>query len=359
MLTRVAHFVGCNKQIRCGLFALICVGALVVGARGQSQNSCVRAISCGIYSQWWAVCIPALPATAYSCSGSDFTESCLVRLPGCAPKPQCPTCNNQGGAPIDFATGDTYITETDVRLPGLGGGLTLSRTWNSIVFGGRSSVGLFGPNWTSNFEESVFVGADGYMKYVRSDGGVWSFGFSTWNSGGLPTYQVAGPANQIGSLTENVLQATPNWTLVFKNGETRVFDYFSGKLLSVTDRNGNTTQLTYDSSSRLVTVADPGGRHLYFSYASSSSFLVNGVSSDVGVSLTYAYDTQGRLAQVTQPDNTNISFQYDALSRISAVLDSNGKVLESHTYNNCGQGLTSSRALGVESISVSYPVSCP
>lgn len=357
MFTRVVRFVACDKRIRCGLFALICVGAWVIGARGQSQNSCTKAVSCGIYSQWWADCIPVLPSTVYSCSGSDFTESCMVRLATCAPQPECPTCN-KGGKPIDFATGDTYISETDVRLPGIGGGLTLSRTWNSIVFGGGSSIGLFGPNWTSNFEEKIFVGADGYMKYVRADGGVWSFGFGTWNSAGDPMFQVAGPASQIGSLTENVLQATPNWTLAFKNGETRAFDYFSGKLLSITDRNGNTTQLTYDASSRLATVTDPAGRHLYFSYASPSSFSVNGVSSDFGVSLTYSYDSQGRLAQVTKPDNTNISFQYDALSRISAVLDSNGKVLESHTYNSCGQGLTLSRAGGVESISVSYPASC-
>jgi hypothetical protein len=40
---------------------------------------------------------------------------------------------------------------------------------------------------------------------------------------------------------------------------------------------------------------------------------------------------------------------------ITAVMDSAGKVLESHTYDSKGRGLTSSRAGGVEAITVSYP----
>ena len=76
---------------------------------------------------------------------------------------------------------------------------------------------------------------------------------------------------------------------------------------------------------------------------------------DFGVSLSYLYDQLGRLTQVTKPDSTKVSFQYDDNSYISAVLDNNGKVLEPHTYDSTGRGLTSSRAGGAESITVSYP----
>jgi len=126
-------------------------------------------------------------------------------------------------------------------------------------------------------------------------------------------------------------------------------------LLSIIDRNGNTTQLTYDNSNRLVTVTDPAGRHLYFSYVSPSSSLVTSVTSDVGITMAYSYDTQGRLIQATKPDTTTVSFTYDAQSRITAVKDSDGKVLESHTYDTLGRGLSSSRANGVGSVTVSYP----
>ena len=156
----------------------------------------------------------------------------------------------------------------------------------------------------------------------------------------------------------DVKKTADRLTLTFKNGEQRIFDATSGNLLSIIDRNGNTTQLTYDASYRLITVTDPASRHLYFSYATPASFLVTGVSSDTGVSLSYTYDGQGRLSQYTKPDNTTVSFQYNAASNatlITAVLDSGGKVLESHTYDNRSRGLTSSRAGGVEALTITYP----
>jgi YD repeat-containing protein len=94
---------------------------------------------------------------------------------------------------------------------------------------------------------------------------------------------------------------------------------------------------------------------LYFSYASQSSNLVVGVSSDVSISLSYAYDGQGRLATITKPDLTTVSFQYDGNSLISAVLDTNGKILESHTYDTAYRGTTSSQAGGVNAMTVTYP----
>src|SRR5437879_2833831 len=42
----------------------------------------------------------------------------------------CPKCQT-AGAPISLLTGNTFIEETDVRIPGLSNGLTLTRTWNS------------------------------------------------------------------------------------------------------------------------------------------------------------------------------------------------------------------------------------
>lgn len=237
-------------------------------------------------------------------------------------------------------------------IPGLGGGLKLTRTWNSIWPTGESAyqIGLFGPNWKSNFEERVFVGSDHYLKYARGDGSLWSFGFTGYSPQDYPEYAEAAPANE--SIT--LVVGASYWTMTFEDGEQRLFDNNTGKLTEIIDRNGNTTTLSYDSLGRLATVTDPASRHLYFSYGSGTS-LVSSVTTDFGESTSYSYDPSGRLSQVTEPDGSTLSFQYDSNSNISAVLDSNGKVLESYTYDSSGRALGGSRANGVEAVTISYP----
>ena len=298
----------------------------------------------------WSWENPDLYFGVYDCTpnGIEGSVPCKIQTSFCPPvagPPENPICCGSAGHPISLASGDTYIIETDVRLSGLGGGLTLVRTWNSLWPPTQSAfqTGLFGPNWRSNFEERVFLGSDHYLKYARGDGSFWSFGV------GCGGWSVAAPANASATL----VQGTSYWTLTLKSGEQKLFDNNSGKLTAIVDRNGNTTQLTYDSLGRLVTVTDPASRHLYFGYG-SGTYLVATATSDFGVSVSYSYDSQGRLSQVTEPDGSTLSFQYDSNSFISAVLDSNGKILESHTYDSSGRGLTSSRANGVDAVTISY-----
>jgi YD repeat-containing protein len=213
-------------------------------------------------------------------------------------------------------------------------------------------VGLFGLNWTSTYDEKVFLGSDNYLKAMSSGGSFSSFGSS---GSGTTSWTLAAPQNGFGVSMTTPTTSTPYFQITFQNGEQRRFDGTSGMLTAIIDRNGNTTTLTYDSANRLVTVTDPASRHLYFGYGSSSSHLVTSVTSDVGISLSYAYDAQGRLTQVTNPDLTTLTFTYNSQSLITSVTDSSGKVLESHTYDSSGHGLTSSRAAGVEAVTLTYP----
>jgi YD repeat-containing protein len=333
------------------LVFFVTVLVCAVQSPGQS-NSCQVTFNIGPWCT--PFCLQNVPATTTCDNPCEFFCSCRYKTNSCAPpaatSETCTHCNT-AGKPIDLANGNTYITQADISIPGLGGGLSLARTWNSIWPATQTGMVnfMFGPNWTSTYQERVFVGNDGFMKYARNDGSFWSFG--TVSTGNPITYGTAAPANAGATLTSG----SANWTLTLKGGEKRLFDNASGSLTAIIDRNGNTTQLTYDAQNRLITVTDPASRHMNFTYVNNSSFLVSTVTTDAGISLTYSYDPQGRLAQVTQPDNTIISFQYDANSNMTAVLDTNGKVLESHTYDASHRGLTSSRANGVESVTVTYP----
>jgi YD repeat-containing protein len=334
------------------LIVAVAVGALICGC-------CVGAAggqSCSLqFIYWQGDPIPPGLVCNNDNAAPDGFSICI--LPQCSV--HCESCGPNGGSPICVATGNTFITQQDIRIPGLGNGLTLVRTWNSLLRVSLSNIGLFGPNWRSTYEERIYVDDDNTVGYARGDGHVWNFVVGGGAFAATPpadtlfTYQAVAPANAPATL----FYTSTNWILMFQNGEQRVFDGKSGNLLSITDRNGNITQLMYDSSYRLTTVTDPASRHLYFSYASPSSYLVTSVTSDVGISLSYSYDGQGRLIQYTKPDQTTVSFQYNATNPtlITAVLDSNGAVLESHTYDSLGRGLTSSRAGGVEALTVTYP----
>lgn len=295
---------------------------------------------------------PPYGSVCYCGESFNFMTTCWIKTDQCSAT--CPTCHEKGGQPINLATGNTFISETDLTLPGLGGGLELTRTWNSIVPFGAQTIGMFGQNWISTFEEQVFIGSDNLVKYSDSSGDLWTFGLtSVWGGpNNASTYSLVAPRNGGASLSYdgNYL------TITLKNGEKRVFSVALGQLLSISDRNGNTTQLSYNSSNRLTTVTDPASRHLYFNYGPGSN-LVASVTSDFGVSLSYTYSGL-YLVQVTRPDNTFITFDYSALPGmgylITAVKDQNGKILESHTYDTANRGLSSQRANGVDSLSIDY-----
>ena len=341
-----------RKWIVLALTLVVLLCALFVDA--GAQQSCTAPFYTGSYSQWDATLFPFIPPGASHCwSPFGFTLVCTMQSYKCAPHADdvCPSCP-RGGSPIALSTGNTYVQETDLRVPGLSHGLVLDRVWNSRT---AYAQGLFGKGWRSNLEESVFVGSENYISYWRGDDSIWSFGYYGLDPAGTgySIYWTAAPAN-----AGAVLQTGPTyWTLTLKDGEKRLFDIQSGVLTSIIDRNGNTTQLSYDGYGRLITITDPAARHLYLNYAGSGT-LVQTVTTDFGVSLSYTYDSQQRLVQVTYPDTTFKTFQYDANSFITAVKDSQGKTLESHTYNTCGQGLTSSQAGGVEAVTITYPQSC-
>ncbi len=164
------------KRMLLGLFAFAIISCVVnFDAAAQSADSCKT-----FYDYQFPE--PFMGLSNCTVSG-PYLEVCWVYNYTCPPPPPppCPCCcgasgggnpgganapggNPTGGKPISFASGNTYITETDVRVPGLSNGLTLVRTWNSYwpAIESASKVGLFGPNWRSNFEERVFQGSDGY-----------------------------------------------------------------------------------------------------------------------------------------------------------------------------------------------------
>jgi len=201
----------------------------------------------------------------------------------------------------------------------------------------------------STYEENL-TGPDSnnYLTYWRGDGSSWSFSYNS----ALHSYTLASPPNVCAQLVSN---PSGGFTLTLADGTQRVFNS-QNLLAALIDRNGNQTTVAHDSSSRISSVASPGGSTLTFTYGNSTCPMQATKAQDaVGTVATYTYDSSCRLALVSYPDGSALNFNYDPdSSMILSVTDSQGKLLEAHTYDTQNRGLTSTRANGVDAVSLSY-----
>ncbi len=258
-------------------------------------------------------------------------------------------CNCTAGAPLNIADGNVWIEQRDYSVPGLGGGLQLSRVWNSrLAFAATPTLaGMFGSGWRSTYEEQLTSLGSGSLMYWRGDGGGWTF---TYNSG-PHYYSVSSPPNVRAQLVSN---PTGGFTITFADGTQKVFNT-QNLLAALIDRNGNQTTLAYDSSNRLTSVSSPGGRTLTFTYGDPNNPMqVTTAQDSVGTVATYIYGSSSQLSTVIYPDGSAFKFTYDPNSNISTVTDSLNNLLESHLYDAQGRGLTATRAYGVDSVSLTY-----
>jgi RHS repeat-associated protein len=261
-------------------------------------------------------------------------------------------CESTAGQPINLTTGDVWISKNDYSVPGLAGGLSITRTWNSLW--NQSSppfeTGMFGRGWTSDFEERLQVFNSTHIIYWRGSGNTWIFEAPVGCTG--CAYNLISPANQQASLQYD--SATTLYTLSFINGTTKVFSN-SGWLLEAIDRNGNQTTVLYDSSDRITTISAPGGQWISFTYGDSQYVnLATSTQDAAGTVATFSYD-DSNLTQVVYADGSQINYTYDTADNIISVSDSKEKVLETHTYDTSGRGLSSSRADSVDLITIAYP----
>jgi len=280
-----------------------------------------------------------------------------TRQPHLRPRPRPelgPTkdCEQAAGSPINLVNGNVWVTQNDYSLPGLGGGIQISRTWNSLWQTNNpiELVGTFGNSWRSTYDERLATPTSmppgSLLQYWESTGAVWIF-----QAGSAPgAFLLVSPNDEHATLQFDV--ATKLYTMVFPEGGKRIFNS-NGYLIAIVDRNSNRISIAYDASNRILSVTDASGRILTFNYTGGLR-PAQSISDSVGTIATYSYDSSARLIKVTYADNSKLNMSYDFAGMLTDVTDSNGKTIEAHTYDSGGRGLTSIRGAGAESVSVSY-----
>lgn len=239
-------------------------------------------------------------------------------------------CTENVGRPVDVTSGNTYLEQTDYQLPAAGQSISIARTYNSI----STNTGMFGRGWTSNYDELVIADSTGLLQLLTPDGRLVS---------------VVSP-DFFGQIVRN---DDSTYTVTFKDG--RVHRYApGGRLLSLTDRNGNQTTLSY-TNGRLNTITDPFGRVV--TATTNLDGRVFSLSDSMGTIASYSYGSADELLSVTYPDNSGYRFSYVPGPHgpiLSTVTDAMGNVIEQHEYDAQGRATSSQAQDGVERYLLNY-----
>ncbi|HVP79882.1 MAG TPA: DUF6531 domain-containing protein, partial [Thermodesulfobacteriota bacterium] len=310
-----------------------CPGASVSG----NNCSCGWDMLCDLRSQTQKNqgCCPVNPLTGLPFDGgfvdSESTEKNGGRPPTRAPTPPpsgCPTNQDVSpsdvtvGNPTNVATGNKYeeLLDLSISTPGLP--LEFRRSYNSqITFDAPLGFG-----WTHTFDMILNVVQTSPTQRVR-----------IWDSDGRALYfnQVQQTSNEIlfggESGVKNRLKqviSSGDYYLRRKEGNlTYRFDS-TGKLLEISDPNGNTQTFTY-TGGLLTQVSDNFGKSLSIQYTNNR---ISSVTDPKNQSVVYEY-TNGDLTRVTYPDQNFISYAYSN-HNLTDKYDTNNNLFGHWGYDN-------------------------
>jgi RHS repeat-associated protein len=211
--------------------------------------------------------------------------------------------------PVDCSTGNKFETQTDFAVPGIGLGLDLTRTYNSQAASTASSAGQFGYGWSASYSDHLVVDAtDGTATVTQANGS--TVGFTTDGTSFTPMRWVK--ATLVGNEDGTYTYTLPDQT-------SMLFDS-SGRLVSESDRYGDTTTMTY-TGSELTGVTDADGRSITFAYNDDGT--VSTATDPMGHTVTYAY-TGGDLTSVTNAVGSTWEFGYDSSRQLTSETDPRG-----------------------------------
>jgi YD repeat-containing protein len=314
------------------------------------------------------------------------------------------------GNPINTATGLKHQTEVDYRSPS---GLEFKRTYNSLGTDESALAGSFGTSgWRLDWQRSirgstsavtsqlrtfpplgniiapygvtVSRGAQASQFYIaptvpisvahviRGAGKVNTFNLvsGTWTADSDINDRLTSQPNAAGGITD--------WTYTTEDRDVEHYNPI-GQLISITDRAGQITTLTYSDGTaaapnggfildatgtptatilpagRLIRITDTYQRSINLGYDASSRIVkmtdpANGLYS-------YAYDTNNNLVSVTYPNGKTKQYLYENVTyphALTGITDENGTRYATYAYDSNGRAVSTEHAGGAERFAFTY-----
>ena len=254
------------------------------------------------------------------------------------------------GNPINVATGNKYQQEVDI--PPIGGSdlpLQFERHYNSEL----QLNAAIGVKWTHTYHRLVIPDNEttNETTFVRREDGS-GYGFVNTNSGWQPDRDIPVQLEELDS----------GWR--YTNTDDSVEEYdLDGRLISITDRAGNTQTLSYDSQDRLEQVTDRFNQSLTFSYDDADR--IADITDANGEVYRYEYDDSGNLITVRYPDTTPAdmsdnpvrTYHYEDpnyLNHLTGITDESGARFASWAYDDLGRAILSKHDETDERVDIVY-----
>ena len=131
-----------------------------------------------------------------------------------------------------------------------------------------------------------------------------------------------------------------------------------GQFSSITDSNGNTINVNYDSNGFISSVTSPNGQSLTFT--TNAQGRITSATDQDGQQTTYTYDASGDLLlSVSGPDGAT-SYSYDASGNpltqnaLTEIVNPDGTT-ETFAYDSQGDLISQAGSNGAGQITYSYP----
>ncbi|WP_223246883.1 DUF6531 domain-containing protein, partial [Sulfuriferula thiophila] len=283
------------------------------------------------------------------CSGEAVTCQLLLIDPAKNIGSVGKFCSLIVGNPINTGVGNKYQSEVDISV----NTLRFIRVYNSTAIHDKNSgVTPVGNNWSSSYDQSVlYLSSAGLISALahRPDGKAYYFNLTSgaW----LPDADITDTLTQLTDSTG----ATTGWRYTIAADDSVEAYDATGKLLSITDRNGQTQTLAYDTNNHLISVTDAMGRQLTFTYDASSRIAT--MTAPSGGVYHYAYDSYNNLSTVTYPDATVKTYLYENASfpnALTGIVDENGNRFATYGYDSQGRANLSTHALGDGQVNLTY-----
>jgi RHS repeat-associated protein len=262
-------------------------------------------------------------------SGIDGSEN----RGGCNPSELGCCSRGQEADPCDTATGEFWLSESDLTVPGRGPPLDFKRTYSSIAAPVSASRPL-GYGWTHSYAMSLTEAPSGNVVIEQENGSTVRF----TEDGG--DYEA--PSRVLASLEKNT---DGSWTFTRRKRTEFRFDE-EGRLQAQEDLNGNRTELAYDTAGRLQTITGASGRELELAYNTANR--IESVTDSANREVSYAYNSAGELTDVTDAGGGEWAYTYDSGHRILTVTDPRGKAKVTNTYDSATRIATQTDALDRE-----------